>query len=120
MKRNVLNIDLDGTLTDGSLFWETEPKVNKEMRTFVKEAYYSSKYVIIIWTARLWHDAGKTVGWLISNDIPFHGIMMQKSASDVYIDDKMIHSSDKVELQRLLTEDMEAIPLCGKITGSKL
>lgn len=111
MSRDVINVDVDGVLTNGEVFWEETPTVNKEMRKFVQDAYYSMKYVIIIWTARLWHDAPKTVGWLISNQIPFHGIMMEKGASDCYIDDKNVLVT-KDELKRLLTEKLD-VPACG-------
>lgn len=67
--------------------------------------------MIIIWSARLWHDTPKTVAWLIENDIPFHGIMMQKGASDVYIDDKCILPT-KDELKRLLEGNID-VPMCG-------
>jgi hypothetical protein len=51
-------------------------------------ALYASGNIIIIWTARNWEFAPETVGWLIKNKIPFHGIVMGKGGSDVYIDDK--------------------------------
>ena len=107
MKRLVINIDVDGVLTNGELFWEERPTVNKEMAKFVRQAYYSCKYVIIIWSARLWHDTSKTVAWLVENDIPFHGIMMQKGATDFYIDDKCINYLDKDKLMKLLDKDVE-------------
>lgn len=113
MKRNVINVDVDGVLTNGEIWWEETPTVNREMRKFVQDAYYSCKYVIIIWSARLWRDTAKTVGWLIANEIPFHGVMMQKGPADVYIDDKCILPT-KDELKRLLDEDID-VPMCGKL-----
>ena len=112
MSRDVINVDVDGVLTNGEIFWEETPTVNKEMRKFVQDAYYSMKYVIIIWTTRLWRDAPITVGWLISNQIPFHGIMMQKGASDAYLDDKNVMVT-KDELKRLLIEKLD-VPACGR------
>jgi len=117
--RQVINVDVDGVLTNGELFWEKRPTPNKEMCKYVRKLYYSHKYVIIMWSARRWRDTSKTVAWLIENDVPFHGVMMEKGATDFYIDDKMLIYTPE-NLERLLTEDMEAIPLCGKITGSKL
>ncbi len=111
MSRDVLNIDIDGVLTNGEVFWEEVPTVDKEMRRFVKDAYYSMKYVIIMWTARLWHDAPKTIGWLIANDIPFHGIMMQKGSSDCYLDDKSMPIT-KADLKWLLEENLDTSS-CG-------
>jgi len=86
--RNVISIDLDSTLTNGELHWVERPTVNKNMARLVRKLYYTPGFVIIIWSARLWHDASKTVAWLIENDIPFHGIFMQKGATDCYVDDK--------------------------------
>ena len=116
MGRDVINIDVDGVLTNGEIWWEETPTVDKEMRKFVQDAYYSCRYVIIIWSARLWLDTSKTVGWLIANDIPFHGVMMQKGATDVYIDDKCILPT-RSELKRLLEENID-VPMCG-IRGIK-
>jgi len=110
-KSHVINIDVDGVLTNGEIHWEETPTVNKEMAKFVRQAYYSRRYIIIIWSARLWHDTAKTVGLLISNDIPFHGIMMQKGATDIYIDDKCIMGTED-ELKRLLVEE-PTVPSCG-------
>ena len=86
-KRKVYNIDVDGLLTNGELFWKTEPTPNKEAIKKVTELYKAGN-IIIIWTARLWNCASETVGWLIKNEVPFHGIMMGKGGSDYYIDDK--------------------------------
>ena len=111
--RHVLNFDLDGVLTNGELHWIDRPTPNVEMCRYVRKLYYSCKYVIIIWSARLWHDTPKTVAWLIENDVPFHGINMEKSATDFYIDDKML-APTKENMERLLNEDMDDVPLCGK------
>lgn len=35
-KRSVINIDVDGVLTNGELFWVERPTVNKEMVEFVR------------------------------------------------------------------------------------
>ena len=110
---HVINIDLDGTLTNGEVFWETRPTPNKEMCKYVRKLYYSRKYIIIIWTARRWNDAQKTVGWLIENNIPFHGILMEKGATDIYIDDKCVLPT-RENLERLLNEDITDAPSCGR------
>lgn len=89
MTRIVLNIDIDGTITDGKkMFWEGEPELNEMVCEYVRKLYFSGKYCIIIWTARLWDSAPETIGWLIKHNVPFHGIKMDKGASDIYIDDK--------------------------------
>jgi hypothetical protein len=93
----VVNVDLDGTLTCGELFWETRPTVNAGARKLVQELYEAGN-VIIIWTARAWAYAPETVGWLIENRVPFHAISMQKGGSDLYIDDKALRytTADRV------------------------
>jgi len=86
-KRKVINVDLDGTLTNGEPFWKTEPTINEEIKEYVFNKYKEGN-IIIIHTARQWFMASETVGWLIKNKIPFHGIMMGKGGSDMYVDDK--------------------------------
>lgn len=83
----VFNIDFDGTLTTGE--YTDNPGPEESVIKRVKELYYNG-HIIIIWTARWWDDANFLVGWLISNKVPFHGIMMGKGSSDYYFDDKMI------------------------------
>lgn len=85
--RTVYLFDLDGTLTNGEYFWEQIPTVNEKMRQKLIDLYHAGN-IIIIWTARQWDMAPETVGWLITNSIPFHGIQMAKGGADVYIDDK--------------------------------
>ena len=106
MGRLVLNVDVDGTLTNGELFWKETPTPNKKVVNYVRRLYYTGKYVIIIWSARRWADTNKTVAWLIENDIPFHGIYMQKGATDLYIDDKAMLPSDD-GLQNLIDNDIK-------------
>lgn len=80
-------MDVDGTLAIGGPFWEKECEVNEEIKQWVIEKYKEGN-IIIIHTARQWNLAPMTVGWLIKNEIPFHGIYMAKGGSDVYLDDK--------------------------------
>jgi len=94
-KRDIVNYDIDGTLTLGEAWWEVEPKVNESMKERLVNDYKQGK-IIIIWTARQWNAASKTAGWLISNDIPFHGLYMSKGASDMYIDDKAYNAEDMI------------------------
>ena len=86
-KRKVYNIDLDGILTNGEFFWEKEPTPNVLAIEKVR-CLYRSGNTIIIWTARAWEMAPETVGWLIKNRVPFHGVYMSKGGSDCYVDDK--------------------------------
>ena len=86
-ERKVYNFDLDGTLTFNEPWWDVEPKVNEVMKKYLIDIFEKG-HVIIIWTARNWEYAPETVGWLIKNRIPYHGIMMGKGGADYYIDDK--------------------------------
>ncbi len=92
-KNRVIAVDLDGTLTNGELFWETIPTPNKAIVAQVRELYQQGN-IIIIWTARAWETAPETVGWLIMNRIPFHGLLCAKGGADLYIDDKAINTID--------------------------
>ena len=85
--RKVYNIDLDGTLTNGELFWKQEPTPNKNAIEKTQNLYADGN-IIIIHTARQWWLSCETVAWLIKNKVPFHGIFMAKGGSDCYIDDK--------------------------------
>jgi trehalose-6-phosphatase len=111
-KREVYAFDLDGTLTNGEPFWEKEPTPNAGMIEQLRQLYQSGN-IVIIWTARQWEYAPETVGWLIKNRIPFHGIQMAKGGADHYIDDKMImfspdpfaHSSGNISTKRHITKN---------------
>lgn len=94
--RKVYNIDVDGTLTNGELFWDEEPTPNTQMIDKVRELYQSGN-IIIIWTARQWECAPETVGWLIKNRVPFHGVYMAKGGSDVYVDDKNVNIDEIID-----------------------
>ena len=91
--RRVYCVDIDGTLCDGVPYWEGEPSPKVEMIDAVRRLYQNGN-IIIIWTARQWEDAPVTVGWLIKNKIPFHGLQMAKGGADYYIDDKAIMFSE--------------------------
>ena len=87
--RIVINVDVDGVLTKGNImFWDGEPEPNQMVIDYIRKLYFSGKYTIIIWTARLWCNAPDLIGWLEKYSVPFHGIKMNKGASDFYIDDK--------------------------------
>lgn len=92
-KRKVYSIDLDGTLTNGEKFWEQEPTPNVVAVESLRRLYQSGN-IIIVWTARQWEYAPETVGWLIKNRVPFHGLYMAKGGSDCYIDDKNVQLPD--------------------------
>lgn len=87
--RKVYNIDIDGTLTNGEKFWETEPTPNFEVIEKLR-ALHRAGNIIIIHTARQWECATETVAWLIKNHIPFHGVYMAKGGADFYIDNRNI------------------------------
>jgi len=94
--RKVYNIDIDGILTNGELFWEEEPTPNIKNIEAVNRLYREGN-IIIIHTARQWWVASETVGWLIKHKVPFHGIMMGKGGSDCYIDDKAYNSFEEMK-----------------------
>ncbi len=89
--RKVFNIDFDGTLTDGKSYYDLVP--NSKMVDKVRTLYYEGN-IIIIWSARLWESANIIAGWCITNNVPFHGLMLGKGGTDCYIDDKAINSND--------------------------
>lgn len=92
-KRMCINVDIDGTLTNGELFWETEPTPNLGVIERITELFKQGN-IIIIHTARMWKFAPETVAWLTKYQIPYHGLYMQKGGSDWYIDDKSTNVRD--------------------------
>ncbi len=96
-KNRVIAVDLDGTLTNGEPFWDGIPTPNKAIVEQVRELYQQGN-IIIIWTARAWELAPETVGWLVMNRIPYHGLYMAKGGADLYIDDKCINTIDFIRV----------------------
>jgi trehalose-6-phosphatase len=89
--RIVYNIDFDGTLTDGSSYYDLKPNI--DMINKVRELYYSGD-IIIIWSARQWESANVIAGWCIMHNVPFHGLMLGKGGTDCYVDDKNVSIKD--------------------------
>ena len=84
----VIAVYLDNTLNNCEPAWDgITPTPYKEHVEVIRKLYKKG-YIIIIHTARRWEYAPETIGWLISNRIPYHGIMMGKMPADYYIDDK--------------------------------
>lgn len=106
MGRHVIDVDVDKTLTTGGVYWEDDILPNKMVIEYIKKLYYSGNYVIIIWTARLWDSAPELIGWLQKYSVPYHGIMMNKSAADIYIDDKTMLPTEK-NLKKLLNNEID-------------
>lgn len=96
-QRRVWAIDLDGTLTNGEPFWEQTPTPRADMVARVVELYQTGN-IVIIWTARQWRHAPETVGWLVANGVPFHGLQMGKGGADYYVDDKVYDLGTLIEL----------------------
>lgn len=92
--KKVYNIDFDGTITLPGSYTDLQP--NLEVITQVRNLYYLG-HIIIIWTARWWDNASLVVGWLITHNVPFHGIFMGKGGSDCYVDDKNLDISTFLE-----------------------
>lgn len=90
----LIAIDLDGTLCEGEFWSDTDPAPIEWMRDLVWKWYKAGAH-IIIYTARQPRHYSVTHAWLVKNEIPFHGIVMQhKPGADVYIDDKVIDPED--------------------------
>lgn len=87
-------VDMDGTLCEGE-FWHigNEPTPIQKNIDFVNHLYQKGAH-IIIWSARAPVFYPETHGWLISHQVKFHGIMMNKGGADLYIDDKCINIKD--------------------------
>lgn len=93
-KREVWNIDLDGTLTNDEPFWGELPVTpNVDMVRAITNLYKAGM-TIIIHTARQWEYAPMTAGRLITHKIPFHGLYMSKGGADHYVDDKGISRNE--------------------------
>lgn len=87
--RKVINVDIDGILTNGEKFWEMEPTPDLKTISLIRRLYKKG-HIIIIHTARLWECAPDTIAWLTKHHVPFHGIYMAKGGADYYLDDKQI------------------------------
>jgi len=91
----LIAVDLDGTICHG-IFWGDESKIspNKKMIELIWKLYKGGGH-IIIYTARQSMHYSRTFGWLIANNVPFHGIAMEKKpGADLYIDDLSLNLDD--------------------------
>jgi len=87
--RKMIAVDFDNTLTIGDNEWWTEerPIPNRVNIERINHMYEGGDY-IVIFTARPWEVARKTVAWLIENGVRFHGVNFNKMAASKYIDDR--------------------------------
>jgi len=87
--RKMIAVDFDNTLTIGDNEWWTEerPVPNKEAIDKINNLYIEGNY-IVIFSARPWEVARKTVAWLIENGVRFHGVNFNKMSASMYIDDR--------------------------------
>lgn len=104
--RYVICVDVDNTLTTSSTHFEKEPLPNEMVIDYIRKLYFSGKYTIIIWTARLWNSAPELIGWLEKYSVPYHGVAMNKSGADIYIDDKAQLPTEE-NLKNLLENNIE-------------
>ncbi len=107
---DTLNIDFDHTITKRSTDEYLSPcqqKPNTELVEKMWEAYYSGK-TIIVWTARPWSDAAELAGVLTMWEVPFHGLMMAKGGSDMYVDDKATRP-DEFVAQTIVAPDQSRL-----------
>lgn len=94
VKRKLICVDLDGTLTTGEFDGVNEPIPNKEMIDYVEKLYEMGAH-IIIYTARRISHYPETHAWLVKNKVTFHGIALNiKPSADIYIDDKSYRPSE--------------------------
>lgn len=90
----LIAVDLDGVLCKGEFWGEGEPE---PIRAMIDQVWlwYKAGAHIIIYTARQPRYYPLTYAWLIKNEVPFHGIVMQhKPGADCYIDDKALNIED--------------------------
>ncbi|MBX0295024.1 hypothetical protein [Haloarcula nitratireducens] len=82
-------VDFDNTLSAGERgYVDEEPEEpDEEMVQWVNERYAEGD-TIIVWTARPWEAAARTVARLTEWGVDWHGIRMEKGNADVYVDDK--------------------------------
>lgn len=102
-----LNVDFDHTITERSTdeyLPPCEQRPNEDMIGRLTEAYYEGK-TIIVWTARPWSDAAQVVSMLTLWGVPFHGMMMGKGGSDMYVDDKAMTPQQFIDLPARLGEE---------------
>lgn len=90
VNRDIIMVDFDGTLTLGGRFW-TKDKIEPNQRVidWVNKKYRKGD-VIIIFTARPYEVARKTVAWLIENGVKYHGLNFDKPGAQMYVDDKAV------------------------------
>jgi len=90
----LIAIDMDGVICKGEFWGDGDPEPVKEMIEQIWKWYKGGAH-IIIYTARQPRHYAITQAWLVKNEVPFHGIVMQiKIGADVYIDDKALNVED--------------------------
>lgn len=91
----LIAVDLDGTLSDGECWSETdEPTPIQQMIDFVNSLYKKGAH-IVIYTARFPSMYQMTLAWLIKHGVLFHGINMRvKIGADLYLEDKALNIKD--------------------------
>jgi len=94
-KDKLICVDLDGTLSEGECWSETdEPKPIQPMIDYINSLYKQGAH-IVIYTARFPSMYQMTLAWLVKYGVLFHGINMRiKPGASCYIDDKAIHIDD--------------------------
>ena len=55
---------------------------------------YDDGHIILIHTARLWHDFEATTEWLKKHKVKYHTLIMAKPLADYYIDDRNLSLED--------------------------
>ena len=94
MKR-IINVDVDGTLTNESCFTaEQVLRATPKQHIIDKIARLYEEDYIVIYTARRDSLIVATLEWLRRNNIRWHAFSNQKPPSDAYIDDLAVSIED--------------------------
>ncbi len=90
-EKDVVAIDMDGTITDG-VCWEVSECEKAKLTLFSEEVKdFFEKSFVVIWTARKNILIPATLKNLDKHGIPFHAVSTEKMSADLYIDDKTIN-----------------------------
>ena len=87
IKRKIISVDLDNTLTNGEPFYKETPTVNQKVANWVKQQYFEGNVIIIYTSRKQWYYL-ETKKWLDKNQIYYHCLVMGKLTADVYLDDR--------------------------------
>jgi len=89
--KKTISVDFDHTITVTENEYEYgDERPNPEVIEWMRDRYYEG-HTLLVWTARPWTEAHIVAARLTEWDVRFHGLMMGKGGSDVYLDDKAVN-----------------------------